>query len=95
MGMNKYMLYENILQKIGNTPVIRINELNPNKEVEIYAKIEGDNPTGSIKDRIALEMIIQAEQEGKLIKGKTILEPTSGNTGKEEKLFKLLVGNWF
>jgi cysteine synthase B len=75
------MLYENILQKIGNTPVIRINELNPNKEVEIYAKIEGDNPTGSIKDRIALEMIIQAEQEGKLIKGKTILEPTSGNTG--------------
>jgi cysteine synthase B len=81
MGMNKYMLYENILQKIGNTPVIRINELNPNKEVEIYAKIEGDNPSGSIKDRIALEMIIQAEQEGKLIKGKTILEPTSGNTG--------------
>lgn len=81
MGMNKYMLYENILQKIGNTPVIRINELNPNKNVKIYAKIEGDNPTGSIKDRIALEMIIQAEQEGKLIKGKTILEPTSGNTG--------------
>jgi cysteine synthase B len=81
MGMNKYMLYENILQKIGNTPVIRINELNPNKNVKIYAKIEGDNPSGSIKDRIALEMIIQAEQEGKLIKGKTILEPTSGNTG--------------
>ena len=79
--MNKYMLYENILQKIGNTPLIRINELNPNKKVKIYAKIEGDNPTGSIKDRIALEMIIQAEQEGKLIKGKTILEPTSGNTG--------------
>ncbi len=75
------MLYENILQKIGNTPLIRINELNPNKKVKIYAKIEGDNPTGSIKDRIALEMIIQAEQEGKLIKGKTILEPTSGNTG--------------
>jgi len=81
MGMNKYMLYENILQKIGNTPVIRINELNPNQKVKIYAKIEGDNPSGSIKDRIALEMIIQAEQEGKLIKGKTILEPTSGNTG--------------
>lgn len=79
--MNKYMLYENILQKIGNTPLIRINELNPNQKVKIYAKIEGDNPSGSIKDRIALEMIIQAEQEGKLIKGKTILEPTSGNTG--------------
>lgn len=79
--MNKYMLYENILQKIGNTPLIRINELNPNQKVKIYAKIEGDNPSGSIKDRIALEMIIQAEQEGKLIKGKIILEPTSGNTG--------------
>ena len=79
--MNKYMVYENILQKIGNTPLIRINELNPNKKVTIYAKIEGDNPTGSIKDRIALEMILQAEREGKLIKGKTILEPTSGNTG--------------
>ena len=75
------MLYKNILQKIGNTPLIRINELNPNKKVKIYAKIEGDNPSGSIKDRIALEMIIQAEREGKLIKGKTILEPTSGNTG--------------
>jgi len=75
------MLYKNILQKIGNTPLVRINELNPNKKVKIYAKIEGDNPSGSIKDRIALEMIIQAEQEGKLIKGKTILEPTSGNTG--------------
>jgi cysteine synthase B len=75
------MVYENILQKIGNTPLIRINELNPNKKVAIYAKIEGDNPTGSIKDRIALEMILQAEREGKLIKGKTILEPTSGNTG--------------
>ena len=79
--MNKYMLYENILQKIGNTPLIRINELNPNKNVRIYAKIEGDNPSGSIKDRIALEMIIQAEREGKLTKGKIILEPTSGNTG--------------
>jgi cysteine synthase B len=75
------MVYENILQKIGNTPLIRINELNPNKKVKIYAKIEGDNPSGSIKDRIALEMIIQAEREGKLIKGKIILEPTSGNTG--------------
>jgi len=75
------MLYKNILQTIGNTPLVKITELNPNKNVNIYAKLEGSNPTGSVKDRIALEMIMQAEQEGKLTKGKTILEPTSGNTG--------------
>lgn len=75
------MIYENILQTIGNTPLVRINRLNPNKNVTIYAKIEGNNPTGSIKDRIALKMIKQAEAEGSLVKGKTIIEPTSGNTG--------------
>ena len=74
-------MYENILQTIGDTPLVRINRLNPNKNVTIYAKIEGFNPTGSIKDRIALKMIEQAEAEGKLTKGKTIIEPTSGNTG--------------
>ena len=72
---------ENILETIGNTPLVRINKLNPNKNVTIYAKLEGFNPSGSIKDRIALSMIQQAEIEGKLTKGKTILEPTSGNTG--------------
>jgi len=75
------MIYENILQTIGNTPLVRINSLNPNKNVSIYAKIEGSNPTGSIKDRIALKMIEQAEAEGSLVEGKTIIEPTSGNTG--------------
>jgi cysteine synthase B len=75
------MIYENILQTIGNTPLVRINKLNPEKDVAIYAKIEGTNPTGSIKDRIALKMIEQAEAEGSLTKGKTIIEPTSGNTG--------------
>jgi cysteine synthase B len=75
------MIYENILQTIGNTPMVKINKLNPNDNVYIYAKIEGNNPTGSIKDRIALKMIEQAEAEGTLIKGKTIIEPTSGNTG--------------
>lgn len=72
---------EDILQTIGNTPLVRINRLNPNKKVTIYAKIEGSNPTGSIKDRIALSMIEQAEAEGKLTKDKVIIEPTSGNTG--------------
>jgi cysteine synthase B len=72
---------ENILQTIGDTPLVKINRLNPNKNVTIYAKLEGFNPTGSIKDRIALKMIEQAETEGKLTKRKTIIEPTSGNTG--------------
>ena len=79
--LNHLMIFENILETIGNTPLVKINRLNPNKNVAIYAKIEGFNPTGSIKDRIALKMIEQAETEGLLVKGKTIIEPTSGNTG--------------
>lgn len=75
------MIKENILQTIGSTPMVRINSLNPNPRVNIYAKIEGFNPTGSIKDRIALRMVEQAEREGRLVAGMTILEPTSGNTG--------------
>jgi cysteine synthase B len=74
-------LNEDILQTIGDTPLVRINRLNPNVNTTIYAKLEGFNPTGSIKDRIALNMIQQAEAEGNLAKGKTIIEPTSGNTG--------------
>jgi len=74
-------MYANILETIGNTPLVRINRLNPNPAAPIYAKLEGFNPTGSIKDRIALKMIEQAEQEGALQKGKIIIEPTSGNTG--------------
>jgi len=73
--------YNSILDVIGNTPMVKINHLNPNPNVTIWAKLEGFNPTGSIKDRIALKMIEQAEKEGKLCKGKIILEPTSGNTG--------------
>ena len=71
----------NILDLIGNTPLVRINHLNPNPNVTIYAKLEGNNPGGSIKDRIARKMIEQAEAEGALSKGKTIIEATSGNTG--------------
>lgn len=74
-------LYGNILDTIGRTPLVRINRLFCKEGVEIYAKVEGTNPTGSIKDRIALKMIEQAESEGALTKGKTIIEPTSGNTG--------------
>lgn len=71
----------NILECIGQTPLVRINRLNPNPNVTILAKLEGFNPTGSIKDRIALNMIEQAEREGRLHPGQTIIEPTSGNTG--------------
>lgn len=72
----------NVLETIGNTPLVRINALNPRPdEVEIYAKVEGFNPTGSIKDRIALNMIDHAEREGLIRPGQTIIEPTSGNTG--------------
>ena len=74
-------MYDDILQTIGNTPIVRINKLNPNKNTTIYAKLEGLNPSGSIKDRIALSMLQQAEISGKLKQGKTIIEPTSGNTG--------------
>ena len=61
--------------------MVRINSLNPNPDVNIYAKLEGFNPSGSIKDRIAVKMINEAEKEGRLRPGKTIIEPTSGNTG--------------
>jgi len=74
-------MYDNILEAIGHTPMVRINKLNPNPKVQLYAKLEGFNPTGSIKDRIALKMIEQAEECGSLTHDKTIIEPTSGNTG--------------
>ncbi len=70
-----------ILEMIGNTPMVEIKRVNPNPKVRIFAKLEGCNPTGSIKDRIALAMVVAAEKKGILKKGKTIIEPTSGNTG--------------
>ena len=74
-------MHDNILSTIGHTPLVRINRLNPKPHIPLYAKIEGFNPTGSIKDRIALKMIEQAEECGALTPDKTIIEPTSGNTG--------------
>ena len=73
--------YHNILERIGNTPLVSINHLHANPKVEILAKVESFNPGGSIKDRPALKMIEQAEKSGELTPGKTILEATSGNTG--------------
>jgi cysteine synthase A len=74
-------LFENIVPLIGNTPLVRINHMTEPDDAEIWAKLEGCNPGGSLKDRIALAMIEAAEREGKLMPGGTIIEPTSGNTG--------------
>ena len=70
-----------ILSAIGNTPLVELKNLDHNSKVRIFAKLEGNNPGGSVKDRPALYMINKAEQSGQLAKGKTILEPTSGNMG--------------
>jgi cysteine synthase B len=72
---------DTILSAIGHTPLVELKRVNPNPKVRIMAKLEGNNPGGSIKDRPALYMINAAEQDGSLTKDKTILEPTSGNTG--------------
>ena len=75
------MLFQTILDAIGDTPLVRLERSSPKAGVNIYAKLEGQNPTGSLKDRIALYMINAAEESGELTPDKTILEPTSGNTG--------------
>ena len=78
------MLYSSVLELIGNTPMVDVSSLSPNSRVKIYAKLEGQNPAGSIKDRIALNMIEHAEKEGILRPGEpnqVLIEPSSGNTG--------------
>jgi cysteine synthase B len=74
-------VYDNVLDMIGNTPMVDVSKLSPNPNVRIYAKLEGQNPFGSVKDRIAKSMIEHAEKNGLLQPGQTILEPSSGNTG--------------
>ena len=75
------MLVKNIIGLIGNTPMVRVNHLNPNPRLKLYLKLEKFNPGGSVKDRIAKYMIQKAEETGELTKDKTVIEPTSGNTG--------------
>lgn len=75
------MRYDSPLAAVGNTPLVRLPRLSPSDDVRIWAKLEDRNPTGSIKDRPALHMVEQAEKDGRLTPGCTILEPTSGNTG--------------
>ncbi|QNK00909.1 cysteine synthase A [Dyella telluris] len=74
------MIYDSILDTIGNTPIVRLHRLAP-KHVTVYAKVEAFNPAGSVKDRLAYAIIIDAEQRGVLKPGQTVVEATSGNTG--------------
>ena len=73
--------YESVLDLIGNTPLVDVSRLSPNPNVRIIAKLENQNPFGSVKDRIAKAMVEDAEKHGRLMTGQTIVEPSSGNTG--------------
>lgn len=84
--------YKNILETIGRTPLVRINTVVKNKNATLYVKLEGQNPGGSVKDRIALSMVEAAERDGTLTKDKIILEPTSGNTGLGLAIVALVKG---
>ncbi|WP_046470156.1 PLP-dependent cysteine synthase family protein [Allosalinactinospora lopnorensis] len=75
------MRYDSLLDSLGNTPLVGLPNLSPSPDIRLWAKLEDRNPTGSVKDRVAFYMIEQAEKEGELSPGCTILEPTSGNTG--------------
>ena len=74
-------VYSSVLDLIGNTPIVDVSQLSPNPNVRILGKMEGQNPAGSVKDRIALSMITEAEEDGTLSPGSVIIEPSSGNTG--------------
>ena len=86
------MVYENALELIGKTPVVRLKNLEEEGMAQLYIKLEGKNPGGSIKDRAALGMIEAAEREGVLKEGSVIIEPTSGNTGIAMALIGRLKG---
>ena len=75
------MLYGNLIEAIGDTPLVEMPRMSPKASVRLYAKLEGQNPSGSVKDRIAKYMIEEAERTGVLTKDRVVLEPTSGNTG--------------
>ena len=75
------MIHENILSTIGNTPIIKLNRIAPELKCNLYVKCELFNPGGSVKDRIGFNMVVEAEKEGRIKPGDTLIEPTSGNTG--------------
>ncbi|MET9763547.1 cysteine synthase family protein [Streptomyces sp. NPDC006372] len=86
------MIYENVLETLGDTPVVRLRRLLPRPEDRIFVKLEGSNPSNSIKDRAALHMVEQAESRGRLVPGSTIVESTSGNLGKALALIGAVKG---
>ena len=90
--MRSLVKVESLLDLVGNTPLIELKRLSPKSTVRIYAKLEGENPTGSIKDRVAKAMIDAAEASGELEPGRELLEPTSGNTGISLALIAKLKG---
>src|SRR5437773_11391784 len=75
------MRHEDLADAIGNTPLVGLPRLSPRSDVRLWAKLEGHNPTGSVKDRIARAMVDDAEKAGRLAPGATLVEPSSGNTG--------------
>lgn len=85
-------VYENVLELIGHTPLVKLNRMTEGIEATILAKLEFYNPTGSVKDRIGLAMIEDAEKRGIIKKGDSIVEPTSGNTGTSLALVCALKG---
>lgn len=80
-GCHLMKVAQNIAELIGDTPLVKLQRLQPENAAAVYLKLESFNPSGSVKDRAAYNMIVEAEKQGKLTKGATIIEPTSGNTG--------------
>lgn len=80
-GLGAMARYNSVLDVVGETPLVDVSQLSPNPDVTLLAKLESQNPAGSVKDRIALNMVLEAEADGTLSPGKTIIEPSSGNTG--------------
>jgi len=89
---NRLRVVQSVLDLVGNTPLVELRSISPKAGVRIYAKLEAENPTGSIKDRVAKAMIEQAEESGELMPGRELLEPTSGNTGISLALVAKLKG---
>lgn len=85
--------YDSVLRLIGNTPLIKIRKVNPYERISIYAKLEGENPSGSLKDRIVLYMLADAIERGELTPDKTIVESSSGNTGISVAMIGAVLGS--
>ena len=90
--MPRTAVTDSLLDLVGNTPLVELPRISPKPSIRLYAKLEGQNPTGSIKDRVAKAMIEAAEASGELEPGRELLEPTSGNTGISLALIAKLKG---